>query len=307
MCSCHTLLWELSTCSWQQNFTKIGQTELKGARPDSAPVATYIALGPAAPSGFSWQQGTHAALYIYLSAWGEFVEPGFRCLEIQIWWGESMRGSGPVLTGEMRRAVPCSIHRTWRELLCIFLSGAPQYAVAIFLKMTALSSSLLLFWEKPAQSPVAHLSISLGKQGSPNFPLDSPLQKDGGPWHFCPQGEAVAWISSSWDPESLPAAFCDLFALTNTLQSHLCVALIGKAGCCHHTDGWYRFSFSYSSTPTSSLDPYSPCNNNCECQTDSFTPVCGADGVTYLSACFAGCSSTVSAFPGDLSPVGTIL
>uniref|UniRef100_G3UNP0 Solute carrier organic anion transporter family member n=1 Tax=Loxodonta africana TaxID=9785 RepID=G3UNP0_LOXAF len=42
----------------------------------------------------------------------------------------------------------------------------------------------------------------------------------------------------------------------------------------------------------SALDPYSPCNNNCECQTDSFTPVCGADGITYLSACFAGCNST---------------
>ncbi|EMP35234.1 Solute carrier organic anion transporter family member 3A1 [Chelonia mydas] len=44
--------------------------------------------------------------------------------------------------------------------------------------------------------------------------------------------------------------------------------------------------------PTLTLDPYSPCNNNCECQTDSFTPVCGADGITYLSACFAGCRST---------------
>lgn len=41
----------------------------------------------------------------------------------------------------------------------------------------------------------------------------------------------------------------------------------------------------------SALDPYAPCNKNCECQTDSFTPVCGADGITYLSACFAGCSS----------------
>nr|KAF6399456.1 solute carrier organic anion transporter family member 3A1 [Molossus molossus] len=46
------------------------------------------------------------------------------------------------------------------------------------------------------------------------------------------------------------------------------------------------------SAPGSALDPYSPCNKNCECQTDSFTPVCGADGITYLSACFAGCNST---------------
>ncbi|KAM5293354.1 solute carrier organic anion transporter family member 3A1 isoform 2-T2 [Ctenodactylus gundi] len=40
------------------------------------------------------------------------------------------------------------------------------------------------------------------------------------------------------------------------------------------------------------LNPYSSCNRNCKCQTDSFTPVCGADGITYLSACFAGCNST---------------
>ncbi|XP_010619311.1 solute carrier organic anion transporter family member 3A1 isoform X1 [Fukomys damarensis] len=40
------------------------------------------------------------------------------------------------------------------------------------------------------------------------------------------------------------------------------------------------------------LNPHSSCNKNCKCQTDSFTPVCGADGVTYLSACFAGCNST---------------
>lgn len=54
------------------------------------------------------------------------------------------------------------------------------------------------------------------------------------------------------------------------------------------------FPFFSSSAPASALDPYSPCNKNCECQTDSFTPVCGADGITYLSACFAGCNSTVS-------------
>ncbi|XP_042554510.1 solute carrier organic anion transporter family member 3A1 isoform X2 [Dipodomys spectabilis] len=42
----------------------------------------------------------------------------------------------------------------------------------------------------------------------------------------------------------------------------------------------------------SALAPHSPCNNHCACQTDSFTPVCGSDGTTYLSACFAGCNST---------------
>ncbi|XP_025033239.1 solute carrier organic anion transporter family member 3A1 isoform X3 [Python bivittatus] len=44
----------------------------------------------------------------------------------------------------------------------------------------------------------------------------------------------------------------------------------------------------------SSLAPYSACNSNCKCQMDSFTPVCGADGITYLSACFAGCTNMIT-------------
>lgn len=39
--------------------------------------------------------------------------------------------------------------------------------------------------------------------------------------------------------------------------------------------GWIPPSSLSSSTPGSALDPYSSCNKNCECQTDSFTPVCG--------------------------------
>lgn len=40
--------------------------------------------------------------------------------------GESMCGSGLVLTAEGRHTAPCSIHRTWRELLGISFPGAPQ-------------------------------------------------------------------------------------------------------------------------------------------------------------------------------------
>lgn len=70
------------------------------------------------------------------------------------------------------------------------------------------------------------------------------------------------------------------------------------AGCAGAQASWaWPISRFHTSSPSSvagaTLDPYSTCNRNCECQTDSFTPVCGADGVTYLSACFAGCTSTV--------------
>ncbi|KAG7473261.1 hypothetical protein MATL_G00093790 [Megalops atlanticus] len=36
--------------------------------------------------------------------------------------------------------------------------------------------------------------------------------------------------------------------------------------------------------------PVAPCIKNCNCYTSSVSPVCGSNGVTYLSACFAGCT-----------------
>ncbi|XP_078585370.1 uncharacterized protein LOC144867352 [Branchiostoma floridae x Branchiostoma japonicum] len=34
----------------------------------------------------------------------------------------------------------------------------------------------------------------------------------------------------------------------------------------------------------------SPCNGECSCSTEKYSPVCGMDGVTYFSACHAGCT-----------------
>ncbi|KAM3940652.1 solute carrier organic anion transporter family member 4C1-like [Leptodactylus fuscus] len=38
-------------------------------------------------------------------------------------------------------------------------------------------------------------------------------------------------------------------------------------------------------------DLVAPCNSNCSCARSFYDPVCGADGVQYFSACYAGCSS----------------
>ncbi|XP_069618867.1 solute carrier organic anion transporter family member 1B3-like isoform X1 [Ranitomeya imitator] len=37
---------------------------------------------------------------------------------------------------------------------------------------------------------------------------------------------------------------------------------------------------------------FSPCNANCSCSTQQWDPVCGANNVTYMSACLAGCTSS---------------
>jgi len=37
----------------------------------------------------------------------------------------------------------------------------------------------------------------------------------------------------------------------------------------------------------------STCNAECECQEEYYVPVCGADDVTYFTACHAGCSSSM--------------
>ncbi|XP_061533787.1 solute carrier organic anion transporter family member 3A1 [Phycodurus eques] len=40
--------------------------------------------------------------------------------------------------------------------------------------------------------------------------------------------------------------------------------------------------------------PEAACISQCNCFTSSISPVCGSNGVTYLSACFAGCTHTVA-------------
>ncbi|KAJ6666247.1 hypothetical protein lerEdw1_000519 [Lerista edwardsae] len=39
----------------------------------------------------------------------------------------------------------------------------------------------------------------------------------------------------------------------------------------------------------------SPCNFNCTCSSHQWDPVCGANGITYVSACFAGCKDITGA------------
>uniref|UniRef100_A0A8C4Y3M1 Solute carrier organic anion transporter family member n=1 Tax=Gopherus evgoodei TaxID=1825980 RepID=A0A8C4Y3M1_9SAUR len=91
---------------------------------------------------------------------------------------------------------------------------------------------------------------------------------------------------------SLSALGAIRMAMLVNLVSTACYVSFLFLGCDTGPVAGVTVPYGNNSAPTLPLDPYSPCNNNCECQTDSFTPVCGADGITYLSACFAGCRST---------------
>ncbi|GAB1292214.1 Solute carrier organic anion transporter family member 3A1 [Apodemus speciosus] len=91
---------------------------------------------------------------------------------------------------------------------------------------------------------------------------------------------------------SLSALGAIRMAMLVNLVSTACYVSFLFLGCDTGPVAGVTVHYGNNSARGSALDPYSPCNNNCECQTDSFTPVCGADGITYLSACFAGCNST---------------
>ena len=40
---------------------------------------------------------------------------------------------------------------------------------------------------------------------------------------------------------------------------------------------------------------YSTCNIDFNCSLNAFNPVCGSDGVSYYSSCFAGCTTIIDA------------
>ncbi|XP_041589272.1 solute carrier organic anion transporter family member 4A1 isoform X7 [Vulpes lagopus] len=57
-------------------------------------------------------------------------------------------------------------------------------------------------------------------------------------------------------------------------------------------------SHSGSLLPDGHLDLTAPCNADCACRPEHYSPVCGSDGLTYYSPCHAGCPGAAVPSPG---------
>ncbi|RXM90890.1 Solute carrier organic anion transporter family member 3A1 [Acipenser ruthenus] len=93
---------------------------------------------------------------------------------------------------------------------------------------------------------------------------------------------------------SLSALGAIRMAMLVNLVSTACYVSFLFVGCDTGPVAGVTVPYGNKSVPLSQLNPYSSCNAGCKCHTDSISPVCGSNGITYLSACFAGCSKAVS-------------
>ncbi|KAM9311922.1 solute carrier organic anion transporter family member 3A1 [Gastrophryne carolinensis] len=109
---------------------------------------------------------------------------------------------------------------------------------------------------------------------------------------------------------SLSALGAIRMAMLVNLVSTACYVSFLFLGCDTGPVAGITVPYGNTSSSGSSIGHSSPCNSGCECHNDSFTPVCGSDGITYLSGCFAGCSkanlsgcSCVTSVPPENSTV----
>ncbi|KAM6436983.1 solute carrier organic anion transporter family member 1B3-like [Liasis olivaceus] len=62
-------------------------------------------------------------------------------------------------------------------------------------------------------------------------------------------------------------------------------------GCDNHPVAGLTVSYDGEAAAQNQLSLSSACNSNCTCATSQWDPVCGDNGLTYVSACFAGCKN----------------
>ncbi|XP_053112162.1 solute carrier organic anion transporter family member 1B3-like isoform X2 [Hemicordylus capensis] len=81
-------------------------------------------------------------------------------------------------------------------------------------------------------------------------------------------------------------------AFLSAFMAFLISLLYIVVGCENRTVAGLTVSYDGQPVARGTIPLSSACNANCTCATNQWDPVCGANGITYVSACFAGCKNT---------------
>uniref|UniRef100_A0A8C6ZPI3 Solute carrier organic anion transporter family member n=1 Tax=Nothoprocta perdicaria TaxID=30464 RepID=A0A8C6ZPI3_NOTPE len=83
------------------------------------------------------------------------------------------------------------------------------------------------------------------------------------------------------------------FAYSMSFLAFLLTLLHFFVGCENHVVAGLTVSYDGKPTQKHENALFSECNSGCKCATNVWDPVCGDNGVTYVSACLAGCTASV--------------
>ncbi|XP_041254515.1 solute carrier organic anion transporter family member 1C1-like [Onychostruthus taczanowskii] len=83
------------------------------------------------------------------------------------------------------------------------------------------------------------------------------------------------------------------FSFTMSFLSYAVSLLRFFVGCDNHVVAGMTVSYEGNPIPYHNNSLFSECNSHCKCASNVWDPVCGANGITYVSACLAGCGTSV--------------
>ncbi|KAM6211786.1 solute carrier organic anion transporter family member 1C1-like [Sarcoramphus papa] len=83
------------------------------------------------------------------------------------------------------------------------------------------------------------------------------------------------------------------FAFTMSFLAYVITLLHFFVGCENHVVAGMTVSYEGKPIPYHENAIFSECNSDCKCAFNVWDPVCGDNGLTYISACLAGCTTSV--------------
>ncbi|KFQ43958.1 Solute carrier organic anion transporter family member 1C1, partial [Nestor notabilis] len=83
------------------------------------------------------------------------------------------------------------------------------------------------------------------------------------------------------------------FAFSMSFVAYALTLLHFFVGCENHMVAGITVSYQGKPIPYHENAVFSECNSDCKCSSNVWDPVCGDNGVTYVSACLAGCTASV--------------